>query len=144
MGGIYIFPFQNATKLRILDLNNFQSCKDRVKINCAHDLFKIIFGLLLSNGSGGSFQKNSPIDNSMRGIINVWSSFLSGSKDVLRQRQNIVASLWRWYMHFVRTAGKRVDENPVVATDDFDEPLLAVPGASSHSTHRFECTQKIT
>ena len=38
----------------------------------------------------------------------------------------------------VRTAGKRVDENPMVATDALDEPLLAVPGASSHSTHRFE------
>ena len=44
----------------------------------------------------------------------------------------------------VRTAGKRVDENPMVATDALDEPLLAVPGASSHSTHRFERTQKIT
>ena len=38
----------------------------------------------------------------------------------------------------VRTAGKQVDENPMVATDDFDEPLLAAPGASSHSNHRFE------
>ena len=32
----------------------------------------------------------------------------------------------------------------MVATDALDEPLLAVPGASSHSTHRFEWTQKIT
>ena len=44
----------------------------------------------------------------------------------------------------VRTTGKREDENPMVATDALDEPLLDVPGASSHSTHYFEWTQKIT